>query len=197
MEKLPENIENKIFYYLEHPITEALKRKKVVLLKPRDNPIIDRFFLGTTMIVFSPEKIGLEKRVKEQGLYKMHLSPRVFFNETVNKIFNEARPCYASPAYLIHHKLRKHLKDKLMIEKNKKEIERLMHNFHIKTERRIELCRQKVYDIPYRYKYRFEVSDDVNNSEMGRTNSYLDVAVFIKFNKVSIALHEITEKRVF
>ena len=42
MEKLPPNIENKIFYYLSHPITDVLRNKTVILRKLKTKTIYGR-----------------------------------------------------------------------------------------------------------------------------------------------------------
>ena len=117
MEKLPQHLENKIFYYLSHPIAESLKDKQIVLLKSKDSQLFD---YDNTTIVFSPKKLGIEK-----GLYT-DLNHTYFI-----KSLSSVRPCYASPTYLMHYKLRKYLKDKIYEEENKYEIDILMYLFMI------------------------------------------------------------------
>ena len=41
MEKLPENIENKILLYLRHPIVDLLKKQEIVLIYPYSNAECD------------------------------------------------------------------------------------------------------------------------------------------------------------
>jgi len=37
MESLPQHLENKIFYYLRHPVADLLKKQEVILLYPYTN----------------------------------------------------------------------------------------------------------------------------------------------------------------
>ena len=60
MEKLPKHLENKIFYYLSHPITDLLKTQEVVFLYPHG--IIVNRRLG---IVYAKGSISM----LEKGVY--------------------------------------------------------------------------------------------------------------------------------
>jgi hypothetical protein len=70
MEKLPQRIENKIFYYLIHPIANLLKRQQIVLLKSKYFTKFSSDYFNATTVLFSPEKIGIIG-INEKGLYRL------------------------------------------------------------------------------------------------------------------------------
>ena len=111
MEKLPQCIENKIFYYLCHPIAKALKRRTVVVLKRFD---IQKFDWKGTVIAFSPEKItrlGL-LRFSEKGSYKIDGFLDVFGENSPTvcySVFRRGVGCFGGTAFLVYRFLNKHL----------------------------------------------------------------------------------------
>ena len=144
MEKLPQNIENKIFYHFSHPITDLLRIQRVVLLKPAMSQFFSFEYTNCVAIVFSPEKIGLE-RIKKKGLYRLHgildtnhnlggTSHEVislgFQSYSIKRVFNEKRACYGSSVFFMYQFIRKNFSNNLMI-KNKKKIDKMLQSFSI------------------------------------------------------------------
>ena len=142
MEKLPPNFENKIFYYLSHPIADLLRTQRVVLLKPVMSQFFSFEYTDCMAIFFSPEKIGLE-RIKEKGLYRLHrivdhnlrvTSQEVissgFQSYSIKKVLNEKRACYGSSVFFMYQFIRKNFSNNLMI-KNKKKIDKMLQSFSI------------------------------------------------------------------
>ena len=142
MEKLPPNFENKIFYYLSHPIADLLRTQRVVLLKPVMSQFFSFEYTDCMAIFFSPEKIGLE-RIKEKGLYRLHrivdhnlrvTSQEVissgFQSYSIKKVLNEKRACYGSSVFFMYQFIRKNFNNNLMI-KNKKKIDKMLQSFSI------------------------------------------------------------------
>ena len=142
MEKLPPNFENKIFYYLSHPIADLLRTQRVVLLKPVMSQFFSFEYTDCMAIFFSPEKIGLE-RIKEKGLYRLHrivdhnlgvTSQEVissgFQSYSIKRVFNEKRACYGSSVFFMYQFIRKNFSNNLMI-KNKKKIDKMLQSFSI------------------------------------------------------------------
>lgn len=59
MELLPPNIENKIFYYISHPIADLLKKQEIVLIYPYSNGECDAHSVVFTNGLKSGMEIGV------------------------------------------------------------------------------------------------------------------------------------------
>ena len=106
MEKLPQHLENKIFYYLSHPIAEALKRKKIITLKRFD---IQKFEMTGTAIIFLPEIIEGYRKINGYNKINGYLDigGKILFPFD---ILVDGVCCFGGTAFVAYRFLRKYLK---------------------------------------------------------------------------------------
>ena len=196
MEKLPQHLENKIFYYLRHPITKALIDKEFLLLKSGGYAEFPCYYSGMTVVVFSPEVVGLE-RITDKGLYKLRSiddiesddevgvnrfgSERVlhgFDSSSMIRNFDNKRACCAMTAFKMYRFIRKNFTDILM-EKNEKIIEEMLQFFHI--------TKRYEYYVPFKQLLFYGLDN----------SSVFEVRIECKRLKlVSASLSEITTKHI-